>query len=93
MKTYAAANPAFFIDKKEHAQIDLANHLLMEDISPVQISNLTEKEDIYFLFLDKRVLQSPLDNFVEAGFLQGFENDTIVVMERDTRPLLSQRNW
>lgn len=92
MQTYAAANPAFFIDEKEHAQIDLANYLLMEDISPAKISDLADKEDIHFLFLDKRVFQSPLDNFIEAGFSQGFENDTIAVMEKDARPLLSQCN-
>ncbi|MCP4613254.1 MAG: hypothetical protein GY845_31575 [Planctomycetes bacterium] len=81
MPTYAATDLAWFIDEEEHAQVKMAHLLLSEDISPEEIDSLAESEDIRFLFLDKRVIQSSLDNLIAAGFEFRFETDTITVME------------
>ncbi len=91
MPTYAATDLSWFIDEEERAQVALAHHLLLERTSPEEIRSLTENENICFLFLDKRVLDKPLDNYIEAGFRQSFETETITVMERDGSLLSENR--
>jgi len=80
LQTYMAGDAFLFIDNKERDQVALTHHLLMEDISPWEVAGIARAEGIRFLFLDRRVLERPLDSFVEAGFTIEFENSSIVVM-------------
>ncbi len=81
MPTYAATDISWFIDEEERAQVALAHHILVEGTSPEEIRILAGDENISFLFLDKRVIKTPLENYVQAGFNQSFETDTIIVMK------------
>ena len=90
MPAYTATDLAWFIDGEEHAQVKMAHRLLSEDISSEEIVSLAESEDIRFLFLDKRVIQSSLGNLIAAGFEFSFETDTITVMKRGSETVLSE---
>ncbi|MDP6782523.1 MAG: hypothetical protein QGG56_02975 [Dehalococcoidia bacterium] len=87
MPTYTAVDPLLFINAEERAQVALAWRLVMGDSSTPEIEAMADEEGIRYLFLDKRVLQRPLGRFIEAGFVNRFENETIVIMERDAGPI------
>ncbi|MDP7525229.1 MAG: hypothetical protein QF713_02700 [Dehalococcoidales bacterium] len=83
MPTYMAGDTFLFFHSEEHAQVELAWRLVMEDSPPTEIGAISDEESIRYLFLDKHVLQRPLGHFIQAGFINRFENETIVIMERD----------
>ena len=84
LPTYMAGDPFLFFNVTERAQVSLAHRLLIQETPPGEIRALANENGIQFLFFDKRVIYRSLGNFVEAGFVKCFENDTIVVMERKT---------
>jgi len=81
LPTYMAGDPFLFFSTEERAQVALAQRLLILDTPTEEIQALAEKNDIKFLFLDKRVLQRTLGDLGKAGFVKCFENDVIVIME------------
>lgn len=84
LPTYVAGDPSLFFTAEERAQVALARRLLMPASSPLETRTLADSEGIRFLFLDKQVLERPVWDFVEAGFVSRFENDRIIIMERNT---------
>jgi len=79
---YMAGDPFLFFNTEERAQVALAQSLLLLETPPQEIRVLAERNNIRFLFLDKRVFQRTLGDLVEAGFIKCFENDVIVIMRR-----------
>lgn len=84
MQTYMAGDPGLFFNEKERRQVSLAHRLLIDaETSAGEIGRLVEAESIRFLFVDKQVIQRPLDVFIEAGFVKSFRTDSIVILEWD----------
>jgi hypothetical protein len=81
LPAYTAGDPLLFFSNEERAQVELAQAILIEDTSPMDIRALANENKIRFLFLDKETLERRLIDLYRAGFMKRFENDAILIME------------
>ena len=81
LPAYTAGDPLLFFSNEERGQVELAQAILIEDTSPLDIRALANENKIRFLFLDKETLERRLIDLYRAGFMKRFENDAILIME------------
>jgi len=80
---YMAGDPFLFFNTTERAQVALARNLLAPETSPEEIRTLAKQNDIRYLFLEKQALKQALDDLIEAGFVERYQNAKIVIMENN----------
>jgi len=77
--TFFAVDTRWLVFKDEKAQAEIAHEMLSAEISTYQIQTLVQAHNIHMLILHKETLENPLTKLIDAGFINSYENGSMIV--------------
>ncbi len=87
LPTYHAVDARWLSFRQEKEQAEVAHRFLSPDTEPSELRRMAETYEVRFLLLHKETLDNELSNLLEAGFVSGFENQTMIVLTNgEARP-------
>ena len=79
LPTYFAVEKRWLSFRKEREQADVAHRFLASEAEPAELRQLAERHRIRFLLFHKETLLNPLPDLAQAGFINSFENETMII--------------
>lgn len=79
LPTYFAVETRWLSFNEEREQAEVAHQFIALDAEPAELRQLAERHQIRFLLFHKETLVEPLPDLAEAGFIPGFENETMII--------------
>ena len=77
--TFFAVDTRWLVFKDEKVQAEIAHEILSAEISSSEIQTLVQAHNIHMLILYKETLENPLTKLIDAGFVNSYENDSMIV--------------
>jgi hypothetical protein len=80
--TYMAGDPFLFFDETERRQVSMAARLLDPTTPASEAESIVEAEGVQYVFLDKGIHGQSRAPLLRLGFVVGYENEQIAVLDR-----------
>lgn len=81
--TFLAVDARWLVFTDERVQADIAHEMLLAETNSSEIQMLVQAHDIHILILHKETLENPVTELIEAGFINSYENDSMMVLTYD----------
>ncbi len=79
LPVYFAVEKRWLSFDEEREQAEIAHRFLALDAEPAELRQLVERHRIRFLLFHKETLVDPLPDLTQAGFINSFENETMII--------------